>query len=126
MTRAANEVTVRAIRTLSRCTWALWLTLASVAALAAATYEVRVESELNGLDVKISTVENPGGLIVQLRNDSPQKVRCTLRLDAQPQALVRKTIYVAPGKTEDAAFAAKRKWFEVDVRVECQPADPGT
>ncbi|HET9693309.1 MAG TPA: hypothetical protein VFP48_02915 [Steroidobacteraceae bacterium] len=124
MTRAANEVTVAG--TLSRFAWALGLMLASVVAFAEATYEVRVESELNGLDVKISTVENPGGLIVQLRNDSPQKVRCTLRLDAQPQPLVRKTVYVAPGKSEDAVFAAKRKWFEADVRVECEPADPGT
>jgi hypothetical protein len=97
------------------------LALASASGLAEATYEVRVESELNGLDVEVTTIENPGGLIVQVKNGSPHKVRCTVRLDAQPQPLARKTIYVEPGKTEDAAFAAKRKWFEVDVRLECEP-----
>lgn len=100
----------------------LVLALASASALAEATYEVRLESELNGLDVEVTTIENPGGLIVQIRNGSPHKVRCTVRLDAQPQPLARKTVYVEPGRTEDAAFVAKRKWFDVEVRLECEPA----
>jgi hypothetical protein len=89
-------------------------------ALASSTYEVNVESELNGLDVKIATVENPGGMIVKLTNDSAQKVRCDLRYDASPQPIGRRTVYVDPGKTEQSVFGAKRQWFRVDVKVVCK------
>ena len=106
----------------TRVACGLVLTLISASVPGEAAYEVRLQSELNGLDVKVATIENPGGLIVRLTNDSAQKIRCTLRLDAQPQPLARKTVYVDAGKTEDAAFAAKRKWFDVDVRLECDPA----
>jgi len=101
----------------------LGLALLAVGAFAASTYQVNITPKLNGLDVKIETIENPGGLIVKLTNNTDQKVRCKLRYDAQPQPLARKTIYVEPGKTEDSTFQAKRKWFNVDVEVECEPAD---
>ena len=100
---------------------AVALAAVATAAAASATYTVNVDAELNGLDVKITTVENSGGLIVRLTNDTPHNVRCTVRLDAQPKTPARKTVYVAPGSTEEAAFAAQRKWFDVDVRVACAP-----
>jgi hypothetical protein len=95
------------------------LSLVAAGAAASATYKVRVESDMHGLDVKVETVENTGGLIVRLTNATAQKVRCTLRVDAQPQPLMRKTVYVEPGETADAPFGASRKWFNVDVKVEC-------
>jgi hypothetical protein len=100
----------------------LGLALFAVGAFASATYQVNITPKLNGLDVKIETIENPGGLIVRLTNNTDQKVRCKLRYDAQPQPLARKTIYVDAGKTEDSTFLAKRQWFNVDVEVECEPA----
>ncbi|HEX9208610.1 MAG TPA: hypothetical protein VF851_10255 [Steroidobacteraceae bacterium] len=89
----------------------------------AQTYDVKVDTELNGLDVKVEPVPMSGLLIVKLTNQSTQKVRCDLRYDAAPQPLYRKTTYVDPGKTEQSEFRAKRKWFEVEVKVECRPAD---
>jgi hypothetical protein len=88
----------------------------------AQTYEVELDAELNGLDVKIEPVATTGMLIVKLTNQATQKVRCDLRYDASPQPLYRRTTYVDPGKTEQSEFRAKRKWFKVAVRVECQPA----
>jgi hypothetical protein len=104
--------------------FALAAALALVAAVAGAssTYKVSLQSELNGLDVKFATVERTDGLVVQVTNATAQKVKCTLRFDAQPQPLARKTVYVEAGKTEDVPFAAKRKWFDVEIRVECEPA----
>lgn len=93
--------------------------LAGVAA-AASTYQVKVESELNGLDVKVSTVENPGGIVVRLQNDSATKIRCNLRYDAPPQPIGRRTVYVEAGKMEQSVFGAKRQWFRIDVKVACE------
>ena len=89
----------------------------------AQTYDVKVNAELNGLDVKIEPVAMTGMLVVKLTNQTTQKVRCNLRYDASPQALYRKTTYIDPGKTEQSEFRAKRKWFEVEVAVECQPSE---
>lgn len=88
----------------------------------AQTYDVKVEPELNGLDVKIEPVAMTDMLVIKLTNQTTQKVRCNLRYDASPQALYRKTTYIDPGKTEQSEFRAKRKWFEVQVKVECQPS----
>jgi hypothetical protein len=88
----------------------------------AQTYDVDLTSELNGLDVKIEPVATTGMLVVKLTNQTAQKVRCDLRYDASPQTPYRKTTYVEPGKTEQSEFRAKRKWFKVEVRVECEPA----
>ena len=100
---------------------ALCATLATAVAAASSTYKVNIESELNGLDIKISTVENPGGMIVRFKNDSSQKARCDLRYDASPQPLARRTVYVDAGKTGESVFGAKRQWFHVDVTINCGP-----
>ena len=97
------------------------LLVASIVA-AASTYQVDLESELNGLDVKLSTVENPGGIIVRLQNDSATKIRCNLRYDASPQPIGRRTVYVAAGKTGESVFGAKRQWSRVDIKVDCAAA----
>lgn len=89
----------------------------------AQTYDVKVNAELNGLDIKIEPVAMTGMLVVKLSNQTTQKVRCDLRYDASPQTLYRKTTYVDPGKTEQSEFRAKRKWFEVEVTVKCQPSE---
>lgn len=85
------------------------------------TYEVEVRPVLNDLDVKIETVEMSGMLVVKLTNNTAGKVRCDLRYDASPQPLYRTSTYVAPGKTEQSTFRAKRKWFNVIVDVDCKP-----
>ena len=89
---------------------------------AAQTYSVNINPTLNGLDIKIEPVATTGMLVVKLTNNTGQKVRCNLRYDAAPQSLYRKTTYVDPGKTEQSVFRAKRKWFSVDVDVECTPS----
>ena len=90
-------------------------------AAAATTYEVELRSTLNDLPVRIETVPMDGMLVVKLTNEGSVKVRCDLRYDASPQALYRKTTYIDPGKTEQSEFRAKRKWFTVNVKVECEP-----
>ena len=89
----------------------------------AQTYDVKVNAELNGLDVKIEPVPMTGMLVVKLTNQTTQKVSCKLTYDASPQTLYRKTTYIDPGKTEQSEFRAKRKWFEVEVTVECRPSE---
>ena len=62
------------------------------------------------------------GIELQLTNNADQKVRCKLKYDASPQPLERKTVYIDPGKTEQSVLQAKRKWFSVDVDVDCELA----
>jgi len=87
------------------------------------TYKVEVRPTLNDLPVTIETVPNEGALIVKLTNGGTVKVRCDLRYDASPQPLRRSHVYVEPGKTEQNAFRATRKWFSVVVDVTCKPSD---
>lgn len=87
------------------------------------TYEVEVRPTLNGLPVTIETVPNAGVLIVKITNGGSTKVRCDLRYDASPQPLRRSYVYVEPGKTEENAFRATRKWFSVVVEVTCKPSE---
>jgi hypothetical protein len=44
-----------------------------------------------------------------------------VRYDASPQPLGRGYLYVDPGKTEQDAFQAKRRWSSVTVEVTCKP-----
>ena len=90
----------------------------------AQTYKVRVHADLENLEIKIEPVSHENLLIVRLTNQSPGRVRCDLRYDASPQTPYRKTTFVDAGKTEESSFAAKRHWFNVDVRVQCRPVEP--
>lgn len=99
----------------------LLLVLAAAStALAQSTYTVNLHPELNGLDVKIETVESAAMLVVNLTNNTADKIKCSLRYDASPQVPYRTTTYVAPGRTESSTFRAQRKWFTVDVTVRCE------
>jgi len=104
------------------CFAALSLSSATTAQ-AEATYKVEVKPDLDGLDIKIEPVAQTGILVVQLTNKTDKKVRCDLRYDAAPQALLRKSTYIDPGKTEVSDFRAKRKWFTVTVDVKCRAVD---
>jgi len=73
--------------------------------------------------VKVETVPMPGMLVVKLTNNGSAKVRCDLRYDASPQAPSRAHVYVNPGKTEENALRAQRKWFNVAVEVTCKASD---
>jgi hypothetical protein len=86
----------------------------------AQTYQVEVHEELNGLDVKVDTVESTGMLVVNLTNNSATKVKCDLRYDAAPQPTYRTRTYVDAGKTASSTFRARRKWFTVEVDVRCE------
>ena len=102
--------------------WLLACLLAAPLAQAQ-TYEVDVKSTLNDLPVKVETVPMPGMLVVKLTNNGTGKVRCDLRYDASPQPPDRAHVYVDPGKTEQNAFRAQRKWFNVAVQVTCKASD---
>lgn len=103
---------------------ALLLVIAAAStALAQSTYTVNLHPELNGLDVKIETVESAAMLVVKLTNNTANKVKCSLHYEASPQVPYRTTTYVAPGKTELSTFRAQRKWFTVDVNVRCEASD---
>jgi hypothetical protein len=90
-------------------------------AAAAQTYRVEVKPDLDGLDVRIETVEAAGMLVVKLTNRATVKVRCDLHYDASPQTPYRTTKFVAPGKSVDSQFKAKRKWQSVTVEIACRP-----
>lgn len=109
-------------RSLVMLAWLVSVPLLGGVAAAASTYQVNIESDLQGLDIKVSTVENPGGIIVRLQNDSATKVRCNLRYDAAPQPIGRRTVYVGAGKTGESVFGAKRQWSRVDIKVDCEAA----
>jgi hypothetical protein len=89
----------------------------------AQTYSVTLKPTLHDLDIKIEPVETTGMLVIKLTNRTDGKVRCDLRYDAAPQTLYRTTTYVDPGKTEQSTFVARRKWFSVEVSVECKPVN---
>jgi hypothetical protein len=92
-----------------------------LAAVADVTYDVELKQELNGLPLKVETVPNDGVLVVKVTNNGTAKVRCDVRYDASPQPLARGYLYVDPGKTEQDAFQAKRRWSNVAVTVTCKP-----
>lgn len=100
------------------------LALAMLASNAVAQeYKVNINPVLHNLNIKIEPVATTGMLVVKLTNKTDKKVRCDLRYDASPQVPYRKTTYVDPGKTEQSVFRAQRKWFSVDVNVECLPVE---
>ena len=88
----------------------------------AQNYSVKINPTLNGLDIKIEPVSNAGILVVDLTNNSGQKVRCDLVFEADPQLPFRTFVFVDPGKQESAVFRATQQWFEVDVDVKCEAA----
>jgi hypothetical protein len=92
-----------------------------LAAEAQVTYDVELKQELNGLPLQVETVPNDGVLVVKVTNNGTAKVRCDVRYDASPQPLGRGYLYVDPGKTEQDAFQARRRWSSVTVAVTCKP-----
>ncbi len=112
---------------LSRSAWmagvACVVALLASSALAQ-TYQVKVNANLNGLDVKIEPVSTTAMLVVNLKNAGPQRVRCEVKFDPSPQVPSRKTVFLDPGEKGSATLRATRKWFDVDVDVDCGAA-PG-
>lgn len=92
-------------------------------AATAQTYDVDLKTTLNGLPVEVETVPMSGVLVVRITNTGSVKVRCDLRYNASPQPIGRAHVYVEPGKTEEDAYRAKRKWFDVAVEVTCASSD---
>lgn len=99
------------------------LTVIAMAAFAqtaaAQDYTVNVTQELNGLDIKIEPVSNTGLLVVNLQNNTAQKVKCDVNFQADPQLPNRSFVFIEPGKSSSATLRATQKWFEVDVDVKC-------
>lgn len=100
---------------------AFGLALALITSTATAqTYDVKVNPDLNGLDITIEPVANSGVLVVKLTNKSDVKVRCNLMYQADPQLPSRSYVFIAPGKTESDTLRATQAWFSVTVNVECR------
>ena len=57
-------------------------------------YTVEVTPHLDGLDIKIEPVSNPGVLVVNLTNNTAQKVRCDLNFEADPQLPFQTFVFV--------------------------------
>jgi hypothetical protein len=86
----------------------------------AQNYTVEVTPHLNGLDIGIEPVSNPGVLVVNLTNNTTQKVRCDLNFEADPQLPFQTFVFVEPGKTASATLRATQQWFDVGVEVRCK------
>jgi hypothetical protein len=93
---------------------------AFVQTAAAQNYTVNVTQELNGLDIKVEPVSNVGLLVVNLTNNTAQKVKCSVNFQADPQLPNRSFVFVEPGKSSSATLRATQKWYEVDVDVKCK------
>ena len=98
------------------------LAITAIAASPSQVYTVEVRPTLNDLDVAIDYVAQSTMLVMRLTNNGDVRVRCTLNYDASPQTPRRATVFVAPGRTEQNALRAQRRWFSVIVDVECRPA----
>jgi Cu/Ag efflux pump CusA len=98
---------------------ALALSLVGQVAVAQ-NYTVEVTPHLNGLDIGIEPVSNPGVLVVNLTNNTTQKVRCDLNFEADPQLPFQTFVFVEPGKTASATLRATQQWFDVGVEVRCK------
>ena len=83
-------------------------------------YTVEVTPHLDGLDIKIEPVTNPGVLVVNLTNNTAQKVRCDLNFEADPQLPFQTFVFVEPGKMGSATLRATQQWFDVSVDVRCK------
>jgi hypothetical protein len=94
-----------------------WTMFSSIAA--AQNYSVKINSTLNGLDVRFDPVANPEMLIVIVSNRSDRKVRCDFVYEAGPQFPFRTAAFVDPGKDTQSVFRATTYWFSVDVNVTC-------
>jgi hypothetical protein len=87
---------------------------------AAQEYTVNVTQQLNGLDIVIEPVSNTGLLVVNLKNNTAQKVKCDVNFQADPQVPNRSFVFIEPGKSSSATLRATQRWFEVDVDVKCK------
>jgi hypothetical protein len=94
-----------------------------LAATAQSTYKVKVDTLLDGADVKVDYQAYDGLLVVSLKNIGENRGRCEVNFDASPQIPSRKTKFVDPGKTVTTELRADRMWFAVDVRVKCTAAN---
>jgi hypothetical protein len=94
-----------------------------LAAVADSTYKVKVNTLLDGADVKVDYQSYETILIVSLNNIGENRARCEVNFDASPQVPARKVKFVDPGKSVTAELRADRMWFEVDVQVKCTAAD---
>jgi hypothetical protein len=112
----------RILHSLAALAAVLALAVLFVPAAVAQTYSVNIHPTLNELDVKIEPISQTAMLVIKLTNATEQKVRCKLRYEASPQTPYRSSVNVGPGKTEQSVFRAQRKWFNVDVYVECEAA----
>jgi len=112
----------RTFQGLAALTAIMALAVLYMPAAVAQTYTVKIHPTLNELDVKIEPVSQTAMLVIKLTNATEQKVRCKLRYEASPQTPYRSSVNVGPGKTEQSVFRAQRKWFNVDVYVECEAA----
>lgn len=109
----------RCARIVGRLTAAIAVAAFAQAA-AAQDYTVNVTQELNGLDIVIEPVSNTGLLVVNLKNNTAQKVKCDVNFQADPQVPNRSFVFIEPGKSSSATLRATQRWFEVDVDVKCK------
>lgn len=93
-----------------------------LAASAQTTYKVKVDTLLDGADVKVDYTPYDGMLIVTLENIGEVRARCDLVFDPSPQILSRKTKFVDPGKKVTGELRATQTWFAVHVDVKCTAA----
>jgi hypothetical protein len=97
---------------------ALAVSMLSSAAIAQ-NYTVTMNPTLNGLDIKFNPVANSDMLIVNVTNNSDQRVRCDFNFDAPPQLPRMTSMCLRAGQTAPSVLQADRVWFSVTVNVTC-------
>jgi hypothetical protein len=95
---------------------------AAPAAWAQVTYQVNVNTQLDGVDVKVEHVAQRTMLVLNLRNTGTTRARCDVVFDPSPQIPQRNSRFVSPGRTSSVVLRAQRTWFTVNVDVRCSAA----
>ena len=95
---------------------------AAPAVRAQVNYQLNVNTELDGVEVKVEPVAQRTLLVLNLRNTGATRARCDVVFDPAPQIPQRNSRFVNPGRTSSVVLRAQRTWFTVNVDVRCSAA----
>jgi hypothetical protein len=101
---------------------AVLIVVAAPAVRAQVTYQVNVNTQLDGVDVKVEYVAQRTLLVLNLSNTGATRARCDVVFDPAPQIPQRNSRAVNPGRTSSVVLRAQRTWFTVNVDVRCSAA----
>jgi hypothetical protein len=99
------------------------LLVAATAHAGSGRYPIDVESELNGLDIKVTAT--PGALaVLTLQNKSKSRADCTAEFEGGLQTPGKRSTRVAAGKNATLSYKVKDDLARLRVKLVCKPTPP--